>query len=247
MYYKSNKVWPHLKIFKGHLWFTGHLVLANRDRTSGILPPRHMGNLERLELHQLLGSQFEVSLEQKVLCPGLSSYLETTNLESVRNLMHSSPISLASMILEMTASYSAWLLVVGNSNIKETSTTNQELFSKITFALFPLLLDKPFVNTTHVQFGSRVRKSSRPGSLQTNGHSNPSLPRRIPQIQTIRWPISSDTRPNPIGIAPALKVNLSELLWNAQGSIVVVCTMLPLSPMMPFRSSSTAFPPSPGL
>lgn len=163
--------------------------------------------------------------------------------------MHLASISPTSVIPTMTTWYSALLLVVRNSNFKDTSTTNSELFSRIIPTLLPMLLDERYVNTTHMwsYFGEKV--SSRPGSLWTTGFSKHSLPRRILRIQTIRCPTSYDAQPGIVGIAPALEVYSSELPLDVRDvqpslvTIIVAYMMLLLTPRLPFRSTSSIFFP----
>ncbi|MCH94968.1 hypothetical protein A2U01_0015940, partial [Trifolium medium] len=64
------------------------------------------------------------------------------------------PWNVAKLTPDMQASYTAWLLVAGNENLKETSIVKPSSLSRMSPAPLPLLLENPSVNTVQLVHGS---------------------------------------------------------------------------------------------
>lgn len=128
----------------------GPRVLANRDITSAqVFSSRETWEISNsLMLASFSLARLTYFCENWNLAYASPRICETTNSESVLNLRHSSHISSTNDTPAMTASYSTWLLVVGNLNLNEISIMSPHLFSKMTSAPLPQQLDDQFAKNT---------------------------------------------------------------------------------------------------
>lgn len=133
----------------------GFLVLDNRDRTlAQVFSSQGIWSIS----NALNFASFPIASLRYFWSKGsfvwASPFIwEITNGESVCNLMHYAAISQTTVIPSMTTSYSIWSLVVGNSNLIDTSITKPKK-SRITLMSLSLMLDYPLVKITHARSGS---------------------------------------------------------------------------------------------
>lgn len=100
-----------------------------------------------------------------------------------------------------------------------------QLFSRMTPASLPLVLDDSSVKTTLVWSSANDTAIIYARKLENNWAFNAYSLQKKSQTRTTQLPIFSISRPSRVGIVPASKENLFEPLWSVQGNILWVFVM----------------------